>query len=244
MLHAHTGSTLALLVVHTRLLYNHARLYDPALARFVSADSLIPGQSATSGAANPQHLNRYAYVSNNPIKSTDPSGHNEWDGQDRGGGGPPPVESAEELPEYQPAEPSSAEPLEEPLQSPAAQAKGEEAGEGADALEEGEGNADIDDAQSATFDAEQITDYVNSSRHIRTSNKTAQYTRSGGFGQANADFDRLAGSYTIKEQGNGVRSVEFPDGTTISVRPTSKGDYPTVQINSPNSAPIKVRYER
>lgn len=131
MLHAHTGSTLALLVVHTRLLYNHARLYDPALARFVSADSLIPGQSATSGAANPQHLNRYAYVSNNPVKNTDPTGHNEWDGQDRGGGGPPPVEAAEELPEYQPAEPSSAEPLEEPLQSPAAQAKGEEAGEGA-----------------------------------------------------------------------------------------------------------------
>ncbi len=228
----------------TGLLDYHARLYDPTLARFVSADSVVPGQGITAGPSNPQHLNRYAYVSNNPIKSTDPSGHNEWDGQDRGGGGPPPVESAEELPEYQPAEPSSAEPLEEPLQSPAAQAKGEEAGEGADALEEGEGNADIDDAQSATFDAEQITDYVNSSRHIRTSNKTAQYTRSGGFGQANADFDRLAGSYTIKEQGNGVRSVEFPDGTTISVRPTSKGDYPTVQINSPNSAPIKVRYER
>lgn len=42
------------------LLYYHARYYDPALARFLSADTAPPGKE------NPQSRNRYAYVSNNP----------------------------------------------------------------------------------------------------------------------------------------------------------------------------------
>jgi len=47
--------------------FYNARYYDPALGRFAQADSLIPG-----GA---QGLDRYAYVTNNPIRYTDPSGH-------------------------------------------------------------------------------------------------------------------------------------------------------------------------
>lgn len=46
-----------------------SRWYDAALGRFVSADSLVPG------AGNPQALNRYAYVINNPMLLVDPSGH-------------------------------------------------------------------------------------------------------------------------------------------------------------------------
>jgi RHS repeat-associated protein len=48
--------------------YN-ARYYDPGLGRFVSADMVVPQ------AGNPQALNRYAYVLNNPIVYIDPSGH-------------------------------------------------------------------------------------------------------------------------------------------------------------------------
>ncbi len=48
--------------------YN-ARYYDPALGRFISADTLVPNPG------DPQSLNRYAYVQNNPLKYTDPSGH-------------------------------------------------------------------------------------------------------------------------------------------------------------------------
>jgi RHS repeat-associated protein len=49
-------------------LYNYgARLYDPALGRFMSADAVIP-------SGNPQSLNRYAYALDNPLKFTDPSG--------------------------------------------------------------------------------------------------------------------------------------------------------------------------
>jgi len=46
-----------------------ARWYDPKLGRFIQADTLVPG------AGHPQALNRYAYVTNNPVKYTDPTGH-------------------------------------------------------------------------------------------------------------------------------------------------------------------------
>ncbi len=46
-----------------------ARFYDAILGRFISADSLVPGTH------NPQNFNRYAYVNNNPIRYSDPSGH-------------------------------------------------------------------------------------------------------------------------------------------------------------------------
>jgi hypothetical protein len=44
--------------------------YDPQLGRFAQADSIIPLQ--TQGT---QAWDRYAYVNNNPLRYTDPSGH-------------------------------------------------------------------------------------------------------------------------------------------------------------------------
>lgn len=117
----------------TGLLYYGARYYDPQLARFVSADSLVPGRASgqggmaatlgqdagaalrplavdfhetafsaglaaedaftqargfrfqlsdrdrqrakvETGPGNPQALNRYSYVLNNPLRYTDPTG--------------------------------------------------------------------------------------------------------------------------------------------------------------------------
>ena len=51
------------------LAYYNARWYDPALGRFISADTLVPSPS------NPQDFNRYSYVRNNPLRFTDPTGH-------------------------------------------------------------------------------------------------------------------------------------------------------------------------
>jgi len=53
----------------TGLVYMNARYYDPELGRFLSADTLVPDSH------NPQALNRYTYVYNNPISNTDPTGH-------------------------------------------------------------------------------------------------------------------------------------------------------------------------
>ncbi len=53
----------------TGLYFYGARYYDATLGRFISADTIVPS------AADPQSLNRYSYVRNNPIILTDPTGH-------------------------------------------------------------------------------------------------------------------------------------------------------------------------
>ncbi|MBI2885553.1 MAG: VCBS repeat-containing protein [Candidatus Omnitrophica bacterium] len=52
----------------TGLYFYQARYYDPSLGRFLSADPLV------QNPADPQFLNRFAYVRNNPLRFTDPSG--------------------------------------------------------------------------------------------------------------------------------------------------------------------------
>ncbi|MBI1176387.1 hypothetical protein GC207_02995 [bacterium] len=55
------------------LYYYGARYYDADLGRFIQADTIIPDYF------DPQSWNRYAYANNNPIKYTDPTGHEVWD---------------------------------------------------------------------------------------------------------------------------------------------------------------------
>ncbi len=55
----------------TGLMHYNARYYDPAIGRFISADTIVPN------LMNPQSLNRYAYVLNSPVKFIDPTGHTE-----------------------------------------------------------------------------------------------------------------------------------------------------------------------
>lgn len=51
------------------LVHMNARLYDPLLGRFLSADSVLQHPFTTQGQ------NRYAYTDNHPLSATDPSGH-------------------------------------------------------------------------------------------------------------------------------------------------------------------------
>ena len=53
----------------TGLYYYNARYYDPELGRFIQPDTEIPDLS------NPQSYNRYSYCVNNPLRYTDPTGH-------------------------------------------------------------------------------------------------------------------------------------------------------------------------
>ena len=58
-------------------LYNYdARMYDPMIGRFTTADSIVPD------LYNSQGLNRYSYCLNNPLRYTDPTGH-KWELTDR-----------------------------------------------------------------------------------------------------------------------------------------------------------------
>lgn len=53
----------------TGLHYYNARYYDSNIRHFTQPDDLI------QNVYNPQDLNRYSYVNNNPLNNTDPSGH-------------------------------------------------------------------------------------------------------------------------------------------------------------------------
>ena len=54
------------------LYYYGVRWYDPMLGRFTQADSIIPNAGSTKA------FDRYAYVNNNPMNFTDPSGHDAY----------------------------------------------------------------------------------------------------------------------------------------------------------------------
>ena len=68
----------------------NARWMDPSLGRFTSPDTLVP-----TGTQGTQAWDRYAYVNNNPVRYTDPTGHQRTDdggsgGSSCGGEGQPP----------------------------------------------------------------------------------------------------------------------------------------------------------
>jgi len=56
----------------TGLYYYGVRYYDPMLGRFISADPTVMHPD------DAQNLNRFAYVRNNPINLTDPTGYDWW----------------------------------------------------------------------------------------------------------------------------------------------------------------------
>jgi RHS repeat-associated protein len=66
-------------------LYNYdARLYDPVIGRFITADTLLQDWYKS------QSLNRYIYVKNNPLLYIDPTGHFPADFSDWGNSLPDP----------------------------------------------------------------------------------------------------------------------------------------------------------
>ncbi|MEI2692539.1 MAG: RHS repeat-associated core domain-containing protein [Anaerolineae bacterium] len=63
------------------LYFYNARYLDPQLGRFIQPDTIVPAPG------NPQALNRYSYVLNNPLRYTDPSGHVQVCAEGDAGGG-------------------------------------------------------------------------------------------------------------------------------------------------------------
>jgi len=49
--------------------FYNARWYDPQLGRFMQADTIVPTHQGTQG------FDRFAYINNNPVNGTDPTGH-------------------------------------------------------------------------------------------------------------------------------------------------------------------------
>jgi len=57
---------------HADIIHMNGRIYDAVLGRFMQADPII------QAPGNSQSYNRYAYVFNNPLSFTDPSGFSAW----------------------------------------------------------------------------------------------------------------------------------------------------------------------
>jgi len=68
----HRGYTLHEHLDELGVIHMNGRIYDPLVGRFMSADPYIQAPQ------NLQSHNRYAYVMNNPLALTDPSGYFSW----------------------------------------------------------------------------------------------------------------------------------------------------------------------
>ncbi len=229
---------------------DNARYYDPNLGRFISADTIVPGAglltvsphdataaaawSQRGAAANPQQLNRYSYVLNNPVRNTDPSGHCF---------GPVLVVCAAAVGAFV-----------TDVVIPAVLGAVVIAG----AAEAGQRLGQAHAAEQADAESSKeplsVDDYLKGTTRV-SSGKTKQHVKTGDLDNANEDFDRLAGGRDVTTYPDGRRSVELEDGTTISVRPTSsegnpstaalptkEDGFPTIQINPPTGKSIKTRY--
>lgn len=71
-----------------------------------------------------------------------------------------------------------------------------------------------------------------------------QFSKPGGFDQANKDFNALTRGTKVTQRPGGVRTAELKDGTKVNVRPHSSTGKPTLEIQPPKGQgpPTKVRY--
>jgi RHS repeat-associated protein len=201
--------------------YMHARYYSPVLGRFLSVD---PSMDLKANLPNPQRWNRYSYVSNNPINKTDPDGRDEYAMDQRLSG------------------------IEDDWEGRDRRAVGVMVGvaslftPGPEDLVMGaflgKSGARFLLRQFAT----KIDDLIESSKLLK-SGKSIIRESAGDFGTANKEFDRLTRGVKVTDQGKGVRSATLPDGTRVSVRPKSKSDQPTIQINKADEKAIKIRFK-
>ena len=102
----------------TGLYYYKARYYNPLVGRFISADTVV------TDPFDPQNLNRYSYVINNPIRYADPTGHDRPDDCDFVDGERLPVITLGEIEVHGTREPDSKPNIEIMLASSAGVAPG------------------------------------------------------------------------------------------------------------------------
>jgi RHS repeat-associated protein len=79
----------------------------------------------------------------------------------------------------------------------------------------------------------------------KTKGGTRIYGKPGGMEEANGDFDGIADPDTVKDRGNGIRSGETVDGRGIRVYPDSTDGRPTVSVDGipGHRKPEKIRYD-
>jgi len=78
----------------------------------------------------------------------------------------------------------------------------------------------------------------------KTKGRAQQREKSGGYGQALDDYDKLRpdNSKDIQTKYGPGKTGTLPDGSKVNVRPGSSYDAPTLEIQRPNNKQIKIRY--
>ena len=77
----------------------------------------------------------------------------------------------------------------------------------------------------------------------KTSNRTKQFEKPGGYQEALEDFEKLKPNNIKEMEGKIGKMGELPDGTRINVRAKSKEGRPTLEIFDPgNKNSVKFRY--
>jgi len=263
----------------TGLMYYQARYYDPQVGRFAAADTIVPNP------ANPQDLNRYAYVGNNPVNGTDPSGHDAVPYAEElvkaaavicaASGGTAcelvaiaavatlavwcAVELAQNIGwfnllsdagdwvQYNVA--GGARPL------PPEIAAGYAAGYGAAAavslglppraVDWTEGSKQAAKAAGAgVLAAETGAEHVDEVLSGLPSGESGENAQVGSVDELKDVYEELisgAGSY---DHSQGWPSARFPDGTTVTYRPSSKSGGPTIDVDYPDGSTRKVHLDR
>ena len=204
------------------------------------SDAVAQGMWGKSGggAANPQELNRYSYVNNNPVKYTDPTGHciGVLAGADTvmcAIGGAAVVVTA----------PAWLVPV----------------AIGAGVIAAGAGIAylaseAVNNEEAASDDDRlSVEDYLTGAKSVKT-DRSKVYTKPGDESDASIDFNALTKGVKVEHKEGGVLVATLPDGTRIILRPHSSagnsassvpaqvGGFPTIEIQAPRSKPSKVRY--
>ena len=237
------------------MLFYNARYYDPAIGRFISADTIVPSAPALTvapndavaqglwgqqgAAANPQELNRYSYGLNNPVKYTDPTGH-------------------------------CVEVFSCTLEGAALGSVVPGAGTAAGAAVGFVIGAAItigivggvaylaseavnNEEAASDNDRLSVEDYLTGAKHVKT-DRSKVYTKPGDESDASIDFNALTKGVKVEHKEGGVLVATLPDGTRIVLRPHSSagnsassvpaqvGGFPTIEIQAPRSKPSKVRY--
>ena len=220
----------------TGLTYLLARYYDPATGLFTTPDPLLDLTNQP-----------YAYAGNDPINQTDPTGQCPWcviaGGAILGGGIDLGIQVADNLSNGCPAFYNIS--WGEVAASAAAGAAFDGLGYAAfKAAAIGLRSTGLAAKTAALTEREigtAVDDVLQGATFFKQSQAT-QYLKSGGFGQANADFDALTKGVKVIERGGGLRTATLSNGTKINVRPFSSGKYPTLEIDTPGNPALKIRY--
>ena len=226
------------------LYYFRGRYLMPKWGRFIAPDSSLGN-------------NQFAYANNDPANLTDPLGQFVVPPS-------PPPEPFPAVPPPPVAIPNPTDIIPPLLQQPSgrsrhfspvfvSQAEGGEGGGGDDEFEpESQGPPrtleDLGARQIKEIESQAvIRSFLKGALHDSTNARREQFVqRSGGFSEANKDFDQVTRDWNLGVRNTrtpGVRTATLPNGTTVSVRPaTESGTPPTIQINPIGAAQIKIRY--